>query len=437
VLVAVVGSYLAVRGELRSEVDELLLGRAEVVTTLASQTDLRGIDLSRLPRPGQPLPPGGEGIEIQRLLPDGRVQTIGDRAQRLPVSAVDLGIARAGDGQELSEVEIDGQAYRLLTVGLEQGGAVQVARSLRGVDDVLSRLRVVLLLVLVGAVTLAGGLAWVLSRRAMSPVAKLTEAAEHVSETNDLSRRIDESADDELGRLASRFNLMLDTIQASQADLSASVDAQKRLVADASHELRTPVASLRTDIESLLQHPEIDTGRRIEMLRAADARLGELTALIADVIELARGEEPDATLEEVRFDLLVEDAVIRARTLFPGRRFRIDSEATLVVGRPDRLLRAVNNLIANASTYSPADSPVEVRLRAGVLTVRDFGPGIPDDEAAFVFDRFFRGRDTREYSGSGLGLAIVRQVARSGGGDAWLDTTVKPGTAICFRPSRP
>lgn len=437
VLVAVVGSYLAVRGELRSEVDDLLLSRAEAVRTLASQNDLTGIDLSRLPRRGQPVPPGGDEIQVQRLLLDGRIRTIGDPLVRLPASDRDVEIARSGQGQRIVDVDVGGESLRVLTVPIEQGGAIQLGRSLRGVEEVLHSLRIVLTLILLGAVILAGGLAWFFSRRAMAPIAKLTEAAEHVSETKDLSRRIVPVGDDELGRLASRFNVMLDAIESSQAELSDSVEAQKRLVADASHELRTPVTSLRTDIESLLQHPEIEKEQRTSMLESADARLAELTALIADIIELARGEELEADAEEVRFDLLVADSIEWTRTLFPGRRFELDTEPTVISGRPDRLLRAVNNLLANAATYSPPDTPIEVGLHNGVLVVRDFGPGIPDDEVESIFDRFFRGRNIRNHTGSGLGLAIVKQVALSSGGDAWAATEIDTGTSISFRPSPP
>ena len=142
----------------------------------------------------------------------------------------------------------------------------------------------------------------------------------------------------------------------------------------------------------------------------------ELTALVADLIELARGDQPADEVHDVRLDALVGEAVERARRHAPHVEFAVALEPAALDGVPDRLGRAVNNLLDNAAKYSPAGGTVEVTQRGGAVTVRDHGPGVPDAELPHIFDRFFRATNAREQTGSGLGLAIVKQVAERHGG---------------------
>ena len=209
--------------------------------------------------------------------------------------------------------------------------------------------------------------------------------------------------------MAQRFDAMLDRVQASQA-------AQRRLVADASHELRTPVTSLRTNMEVLLAGAQLEEGERRALLRDMVGQSEELSAVVGDLIELARGDAVDPITEDVAFDRLVAEAVERARRHAPRVRFRTDLEPCVVAGVPERLGRAVNNILDNAGHHSPLGGVVDVGLRAGILEVRDHGPGIAEDELPLVFDRFFRGAHARAHHGSGLGLAIVRQVVEAHGG---------------------
>jgi two-component system sensor histidine kinase MprB len=209
--------------------------------------------------------------------------------------------------------------------------------------------------------------------------------------------------------MAGRFDAMLDRLQASQA-------AQRRLVADASHELRTPVTSLRTNMEVLLAGAQLEEGERRALLRDMVGQSEELSALVGDLIELARGDGDDPLVEDVALEGVVAEAIERALRHAPHVRFRADLEPCLVQGVPDRLGRAVNNLLDNAAQHTPAGGVVEVALRDGALSVRDHGPGVPGDELPLLFDRFFRGAQERGRQGSGLGLAIVRQVAEAHGG---------------------
>jgi two-component system, OmpR family, sensor histidine kinase MprB len=347
----------------------------------------------------------------------------------LPIS-VDAADRAVADGGErfISDRTADGLHVRVLTVPLPDIGAVQLARSLEGVDDVLARLRVVLVLLVVAGTAFAAAMARVFSRPVIRPIAELTRTAEHIETTGDLGRRIGARGSDEVGRMAQRFDAMLDRVQASQT-------AQRRLVADASHELRTPVTSLRTNMEVLLAGAELEEGERRALLRDMVGQSEELSELVGDLIELARGDATDPPAEDVAFDVLVAEAVQRARRHAARVRFKTELQPCTVHGVPDRLGRAVNNVLDNAARHGPAGGVVEVRLRDGTLQVRDHGPGVGEDELPLLFDRFFRGAGAREHHGSGLGLAIVRQVVEAHEGTVMAVNA--PGGGLLVRLALP
>jgi two-component system, OmpR family, sensor histidine kinase MprB len=392
--------YLVMRSELRAQVDRPLRAQGE---RIAQRGDLTGRRL-----PGPPKGSGGPAEFSQVLEPDGEVR---DRDGGLTIALAPGDRAAAlGDGRpSLSDRDADGVHLRVLTVPVHGLGAVQIGRSLEGVDNVLARLRIVLLVLVVLGTAFAAAMARLFSRPVMQPITDLTRTAEHIEATGDLGRRIGARGRDEVGRMAERFDAMLDRVQASQV-------AQRRLVADASHELRTPVTSLRTNMEVLLAGAELEEGERRALLRDMVGQSEELSGLVGDLIELARGDEDDPPVEEVAFEAVVLEAVERARRHAPDVRFRADLAPCTVEGVPDRLGRAVNNVLDNAARYSRPGGVVDVALGHGRLTVRDHGPGVDDDELPLLFERFFRGSGARERQGSGLGLAIVRQVVESHGG---------------------
>jgi two-component system, OmpR family, sensor histidine kinase MprB len=158
-----------------------------------------------------------------------------------------------------------------------------------------------------------------------------------------------------------------------------------------------------------------------------------MTTLITELIDLARGEELVAEPEEVRLDLLAEDAVERARRNRPGVEFVTDLQESVVHGVPSTLERAVANLLDNAAKWSPAGGSVEIGVHDGTVTVRDHGPGIADEDLPYVFDRFYRARSARGLPGSGLGLAIVRQVAQAHGGTVVAEHADGGGTRVVLR----
>ncbi len=339
--------------------------------------------------------------------------------------SVDSGLRTRAN--EISQMPTRGTHIRVLTFGYAQGVAVQVARPLTEVDHSLSRIRLYLILIAAGGIAIAVGLGLAVSRAALAPVRRLTDATERVTETGDLSERIEAEGRDELGRLAGSFNTML-------AALEESSRAQRQLVADASHELRTPLTSLRTNIEVLARGNDLPGHERERLLDDVVEQTGEMTALIAELIELARGTraEPEEA-EEVRLDLIAADAVERTRRNRPAVTFTTDLEEAVVHGAPSTIERAVSNLLDNAAKWSPPGGEIEVAVREGELTVRDHGPGIAEEDLPYVFDRFYRASSARGLPGSGLGLAIVKQVAEAHGGTVVAEPAAGGGTLMRLR----
>ncbi len=202
---------------------------------------------------------------------------------------------------------------------------------------------------------------------------------------------------------------------------------------DASHELRTPLTSLRTNIEVLASDRTLPPGERERLLIDVVDQLGEMTTLISELIELARGEQHPKETEDVRLDLVAADAVERTRRNRPGLKFKTELNESLVHGVPRTIERAVANLLDNAAKWSPPGGVVEVTVRDGEVTVRDHGPGIEDEDLPYVFDRFYRASSARGLPGSGLGLAIVRQVAEAHGGQVVAERADGGGTIMRLR----
>ena len=382
---------------------------------------------------------GGPVPFVQVLGEKGRVVVADRDGVHLPVEASDVHHAREADGTALRDAEVDGEHVRMLTASLPSGGAVQLARSLDEVDHVLGKMRLILGGVLLLGIVLALVLGRFVARTALGPVERLTAASEHVAATRDLSRRIDAgSRDDELARLAGSFNTMLDALEETMAALDSSLHAQRRLVADASHELRTPLTSLRTNIEVLRDPGGLTAAQRRELIDDVSTQLDELGRLVGDLMEIARGDDRRLERQDVRLDELVGEVVDRRRRYSRALRFETRLEPTIVEGAPERLERAVANLLDNAAKFSPPEGVVEVALEDGELSVRDHGPGIDPADLPYVFDRFYRSAAARAVPGSGLGLAIVRQTAEAHGGSIRAEPAEDGGTVFTLSlPAQP
>jgi two-component system sensor histidine kinase MprB len=351
----------------------------------------------------------------------------------VPVTKQAAEVAGGGGRKYTFDTELDGQEVRVLTdptdssaaPGLppNQRYAIEVIASLSSLEHELSKIRLWLFLVAIGGVALASGAGLLVARSTLRPVRDLSEAAERVRATRDLSQRIAVEGSDELSQLAFTFNEML-------AALDEAAKRQQQLVQDASHELRTPLTSLRTNIEVLAGGGALPAEERTQLLHDVVAQLGELTALVSELTELARGEEQRSERELVRLDLVAEDAIERTSRNHPDVSITADLTPTSIVGNAPELERAIGNLLDNAAKWSPRGAPVEVRLRDHALTVRDHGPGIAEADAPHVFERFYRAASARSMPGSGLGLAIVRQVAESHGGTISLEPAPGGGTLM-------
>jgi two-component system sensor histidine kinase MprB len=415
-------AYVAVRHELRAQIDHQLRRQVHEI-----HTDSRFDPFTGNGRFTIATGVGDIGGYAQVFNSQGESAP---GSNELPVDRTDLDVARNG-GTVLRDIRYGGHHVRMLTTPLRRfpGNAVQIALPLAGVDHQLQRVAAAFAILAGSGLVLTIILSWAAVRRVTRPVRTLTETAEQITTTRDLTLRISVESDDELGRLAVAFNTMLDTLE-------RSLTAQRQLVTDASHELRTPLASLRTNVEVLNDVERLTPDQRRSVLSGIVTQLDELTGLVADVVELARGEGPPRDHEDIAFDELVARAVERAGRHWPNIPFRMQVTPVTVRGVPGRLDRAVANMLDNAGKFSPAGTAVDVTLEpTGTLTVADRGPGVPDQALPHVFDRFYRADEARALPGSGLGLAIVAQVVEGHGGS--IELVNRPGGGAIARLTLP
>jgi two-component system, OmpR family, sensor histidine kinase MprB len=421
-------AYWIVRDTLRDQIDASLLNQVRMVASRTPPDEMvaeAGVSQTVAVPDDRVLLTGEAPPAFIRILRTERATApLPDNLQRDP----ELEAVAEGEREPFfADREIAGTHVRVRFDSVGHGLAVFAARPLTEVDDALGALRWALGILALAGIALAVFLSRLATRTAIRPVTDLTETAEHVASTRDLSRRIEATGEDEVSRLASSFNTMLEALERSQR-------AQRQLVADASHELRTPLTSLRTNLEVLARGGPPDEEDRDRLRSDLVAQLEELSGLVGDLVELARDDEPGPpTAEDVRLDRLVAAAVERARRHAPAVTFATQLEPALVQGIPTRLDRAVANLLDNAAKFSPPGSTVDVRLHDGELTVRDRGPGIEADDRTQVFDRFFRADSARGRPGSGLGLAIVRQVAEGHGGTVVAEAAAGGGALLRLR----
>jgi signal transduction histidine kinase len=276
------------------------------------------------------------------------------------------------------------------------------------------------------------GVGWVIAGRVLAPIERITSVARDIQAT-DLSRRIELGGpEDELRRLADTFDAML-------ARLDAAFGAQRQFLADASHELRNPLAIIRTNLDVALADPDADPEELRQSLVVIQRASDRMSHLVDDLLALARGQALAVLSEPVDLGAAVADA--SDELFLPAKRRDITLDRTIVPGVVvsgdyDALKRAVSNLLENAVRYAPPGSRVRLavgseRSRAWV-SVSDEGPGLAPEDQRRVFDRFWRadkGRSRAE-GGTGLGLAIVRQIANSHGGEVQLQSRVGVGSTF-------
>jgi two-component system sensor histidine kinase MprB len=375
--------------------------------------------------PNQPL--GAASGTAQLLRPDGSVCMGTGETYKIPSGPREQATARSGHGSYFADTYIHGTHARVLVTGLPGFGALMVELPLTDLDHTLHNQLLLLIGIAAGGIALAALLGILVARTALAPIVRFTRRTEAIASAPErLDQRVEISGRDELARLARTFNATLDTLE-------HSVDAQRNLVADASHELRTPIATLRANLQLLREESRLSQADRAALREDMIRELDELTGLVGDVVELARGTKQQGELGDVSLDRIVLREVERTERRAPWLTVTAELEPTLVRGEGDRIARAVTNLFDNARKWSPPSGSIEVTLTAGVLSVRDHGPGFHEEDLPFVFDRFHRARDARSKPGSGLGLAIVRQAAEAHGGFA--DAGNAPGGGAVVRVS--
>jgi len=421
VVVVSLAAYFAASDRLLGQVNQSLHNRAGAIENGRGlpRPDGSG-ELEGVPRPRDPF--GQTDTFFQVINSGGNVVAAPSGQQgKIPVSDQDIAVASGTHGAYMRDVTSGDLHMRVLTSPGQPGEAVQIARSLNEVDASLSDLRNILFAVSGGGVLLAAIVGLIVAQRSLRPVAKLTAAAEHVAETQNLEARIEVRRNDEIGRLATSFNEMLQALHESRLQ-------QRQLVTDASHELRTPLTSLRTNIEVLARAGDLTDVERRELLRDVTFELEELTKVVTELVELASDARTEAQAhEDVRLDQLAASIVERFSRR-SGLNIELRAQPTLVVGNYGLLERAAGNLLDNACKWSPPGGTVEVTVADGVLSVRDYGPGISDVDRPHVFDRFYRADAARAKPGSGLGLAIVKQIVEAHDGAVTIEAAPGGGT---------
>lgn len=364
-------------------------------------------------------------VIAQVLAGDGHIAVRERGNPLLPVTTGDRGLAAEAAAGSRAErtFRIGDDTYDLVTVSLGGGrGAVQLAQPADERDRLLGRLASYLALIGLGAFAIAGAAGWLVAGRITRRLERLTGAAEQVAASGRLDIAVPVDGRDEVGRLAAAFDSMLGQLAESRA-------AQQQLVQDAEHELRTPLTSIRTNVTVLRQLDDLPPDARQRLVDDLDGETRELIDLVNELVELATEQRAEQPRVRTELGALAERsaAQIRRRT---SRPVGVDADGSHASVRPAAVQRAMLNLLDNAVKFTAGE--VEIRVRAGRISVLDRGPGIAESDRGLVFRRFYRADAARALPGSGLGLAIVREVAMAHGGSVFADNRPGGGSAIGF-----
>ena len=406
ILVSNIAGYAALRHTLVTTSQSIAFDIADDVAAEASVS---------LQQSGTLLPEARQagGVVVEAVDARGEVVRFLGEPAELVLEPADL-TAAAPDGPRVSRTGVDTRGVPYVVVAVPAGTsgyALVVARPLGPVLEILATERLIVLLVVLFSLVGAGVAGFFVARSALRPVRQLTAAVQHVTDTKDFHPIAIRYAFGDLSVLAASFNQLMRAITRMR-------ERQARLVADAGHELRTPLTSLTTNVDLLTSDVErgyLSDAQKTQILGDVRAQLGELTDLVGDLVQLSR-DDSAGTFKPVDLREVVQAAVGRVRRRGSDRTFDVALEEFHVIGDPDGLERTVTNLLDNAVKWSPAGSTIRVRLEGNRLRVADSGPGIPEADLPYVFDRFFRGSSARKTPGTGLGLSIVAKTVEDHGG---------------------
>lgn len=410
--------------------DADLAARAELLAAAIQEDD----DELRLRQSGEPeLVLGGEVALL--FDPLGMLVEASTAHPALTSAAAPLAALRASPD---ATVVIDGERVRLrahpLFDGPRRRGTLVLGRSLAPVDDAERQLLAALMILVPLAVALAAGAGYFLADRALRPVERLRRAAEEYG-AHDLTRRLasDTHARDELGRLARTLDGMLERI-------ALSVEQQRRFTADASHELRTPIATILAETSLTLERARDAAGYR-RVVERVQSEAERMARIVEGLLFIARSDAGSLVrgAEVVQLAALLERVAERSGPTAAERgvAIRVQSDAPVAVrGDGVALERVFDNLLENALRYSPSGETIDIVLARAdghaLVSVRDRGPGIPPADRELVFERFRRGR-SESGGGSGLGLSIARSVVEAHGGRIWADGAEGGGAVIVVK----
>ena len=418
-----VGMSTIISRQLIREVDNTLDARIEAIAATLRESRVISPFGRRMRNPlSDALMPTRFDTVTQVIDPAGTV-IIALGEVDLPITQRVLDIANNSEGGSARfTTSISGVRYRMLTIPLVNGGALQLAKDISEIEQAQQRIRMRLIATGVIGIFVAAIAGWWVARRTAKPIQQLADAAERIALTQNLDTTLDIHGDREIEQLAESFNTMLGALRLSG-------EQQKQLVQDASHELRTPLTSLRANTE-LLERNTLDAPTRDAILRDIRAEVDELTSLSSELSALASDqrlvEEPSAVdLGEVATEVATRASRRTGRTVTVEVN---DSQVATV--RLSQLERALNNLVDNALKFCPIALPVEIIVNGKRIDVADHGPGISDIDKPLVFDRFYRAAATRALPGSGLGLAIVKQFANDHDANVSVSDTAGGGATV-------
>jgi two-component system OmpR family sensor kinase len=355
-----------------------------------------------------------------------------DVRPRLPGDLV--AVARSGHDREVAGT--DGTSRFLLRATPMADETLVVAANLRSVSAAVNQLEAILAVgtaVTLGVLAVAGAVA---VRRSLRPLESMATQADRIT-AGDLTHRVaPHTPDTEVGRLGVALNRMLARIESAVRDQEAGQERMRRFFADASHELRTPLTSLRANAELYEQGALPEQAQVDEAMRRIRVSAQRMSMLVDDMLHLARlGDRPERPVEKVDLSALLADSVRDAQAADGDHAWTARIRPGLLVhGDPDLLRRAVDNLLGNVRTHTPAATACTLTAQPSgnqiVIEVADTGPGIPEHAFSRLFDRFYRVEGPHTGPGSGLGLAIVADVAAAHGGTATACTNTPHGLRI-------